>query len=102
MPSVEFSAGNRIEFLHCGAEFFPALIKSIDAASTEIYLETYLFATDDAVRADSILVLQRCGERWRAWWRGPPCLSNGCKAACFVLRPRIRWRHSWNEPFFRC
>ena len=49
MPSVEFSAGNRVEFLHCGAEFFPALIKSIDAASTEIYLETYLFATDDAV-----------------------------------------------------
>lgn len=48
MPSVEFSAGNTIEFLHCGAEFFPALIQSIDAASTEIYLETYLFATDDA------------------------------------------------------
>ena len=48
MPSVEFSAGNTIKFLHCGAEFFPALIKSIDAASAEIYLETYLFATDDA------------------------------------------------------
>ena len=57
MPSVEFSAGNRIEFLHCGAEFFPALIKSIDAASTEIYLETYLFATDDAGMAvlDSLM-----------------------------------------------
>lgn len=48
MSSVELSAGNAIELLHCGAEFFPALIKSIDEAATEIYLETYIFATDDA------------------------------------------------------
>ena len=47
MRSVSFIAGNKITLLHSGAEFFPALIEAIDAASVEIFLETYIFAADE-------------------------------------------------------
>ncbi|MDF3036733.1 MAG: putative phospholipase D/transphosphatidylase [Paucimonas sp.] len=46
MKSLGFTAGNQIDLLHCGAEFFPALIYAIDHAQAEIYLETYIFASD--------------------------------------------------------
>lgn len=46
MRSIEFTAGNNISLLHCGAEFFPALIAAVDAARIDIYLETYIFALD--------------------------------------------------------
>jgi cardiolipin synthase len=47
MRSVLFSAHNRVTLLHSGEEYFPALIAAIDAAQMEIYLETYIFASDD-------------------------------------------------------
>jgi cardiolipin synthase len=47
MRSVKFTAHNNVTLLHCGAEFFPALIAAIDAAKIEIYLETYIFAADE-------------------------------------------------------
>lgn len=43
---MHFLPGNRIELLRNGDEFFPALIAAMDAAATEIRLETYLFAND--------------------------------------------------------
>jgi cardiolipin synthase len=46
MRSVTFTAHNKVTLLHCGAEFFPALIAAVDAARFEIYLETYIFADD--------------------------------------------------------
>jgi cardiolipin synthase A/B len=46
MRGIEFTAGNKIQLLHCGDEFFPALIAAIDAAQVEIYLETYIFSPD--------------------------------------------------------
>lgn len=46
MRSVTFTAHNHVTLLHCGAEFFPALIAAIDAARFEIYLETYIFTLD--------------------------------------------------------
>jgi len=39
-------AGNRIELLENGAEYFPALIAAIEAAEREIYFESYIFAAD--------------------------------------------------------
>jgi len=54
MRSVNYIAKNNLTLLHCGAEFFPALVAAMDAATAEIYLETYIFATDgigDAVKA---------------------------------------------------
>ena len=47
MSAASYSRSNHLSLLHRGAEFFPALIHAIDAAHTEIYLETYIFALDD-------------------------------------------------------
>ena len=47
MSATSYSRSNHLSLLHRGAEFFPALIHAIDAASVEIYLETYIFAVDD-------------------------------------------------------
>ena len=46
-----FTTGNAITLLRSGAEFFPALIEAIDAAETEVWLETYIFADDVSGRA---------------------------------------------------
>ena len=42
----EFVAGNRIDLLRAGTEYFPALEAACDAAAREIYLETYIFEDD--------------------------------------------------------
>ena len=42
--------GNKIQLLQNGTEFFPALIAALDAAQTEIRLETYIFYLDDSGR----------------------------------------------------
>ncbi|HEX2531720.1 MAG TPA: phospholipase D-like domain-containing protein [Burkholderiaceae bacterium] len=47
MRSVIFTAHNNVTLLHCGAEYFPALIATIDAAQVEVFLETYIFAADE-------------------------------------------------------
>jgi cardiolipin synthase len=47
MRSLSFTGNNDITLYHCGAEYFPALIAAFDAARSEIYLETYIFADDE-------------------------------------------------------
>ena len=44
--SNAFLAGNRLQLLHSGGEYFPALIAAIDSACHEVHLETYIFADD--------------------------------------------------------
>jgi len=46
--SVDLVDGNRLALLRSGAEYFPALEQAIGEARREIYLETYIFAEDDA------------------------------------------------------
>jgi cardiolipin synthase len=46
MRSIVYSSGNQISLLHCGAEYFPALVAAFDQATAEIYLETYIFEID--------------------------------------------------------
>jgi len=46
MRPVEFAAHNHVTLLHCGTEYFPALIAELDAARIDIYLETYIFTLD--------------------------------------------------------
>ena len=46
-----FVGGHRLTLLRNGAEYFPALIAGIDAAAREVFLETYIYADDDAGRA---------------------------------------------------
>jgi cardiolipin synthase len=49
--SIEPVPGNRLRLLQNGAEFFPALIAAIDAAHTEVHLETYLVNADPSAAA---------------------------------------------------
>ena len=46
-----FTPGHSIELLRGGVEYFPALLCAIDAAKSEVWIETYIFADDDAGRA---------------------------------------------------
>jgi cardiolipin synthase len=48
---LEPVSGNRLRLLQNGAEFFPALIAAIDAARTEVHLETYIFNADPSAAA---------------------------------------------------
>ena len=46
MPA-EFLPGNRLTLLNSGREYFPALLAELEAAASEIYLESYIFADDE-------------------------------------------------------
>ena len=48
---TDFIGGNRIELLRNGAEYFPALLREIDAARREIHLQTYIYEDDATGRA---------------------------------------------------
>jgi len=43
----EFVAGNRLALLRNGEQYFPALVAAIDAAQSEVFLQTYIFADDE-------------------------------------------------------
>jgi cardiolipin synthase len=43
--------GNHVRLLQSGAEYFPALLAAIDAAHSEIHLETYIFNVDPTAMA---------------------------------------------------
>lgn len=55
-------AGNRVTLLRSGAELFPALVASIDSASRDVRLETYIFADDSAGRTVGA-ALKRAAQR---------------------------------------
>jgi cardiolipin synthase len=42
----ELTAGNRIEVLHNGEQAYPAMLQAIDAASSHVFLSTYIFQTN--------------------------------------------------------
>lgn len=44
---MQFVPGNRLQLLRNGEEYFPALVAAIDAAATEVFLETYIYADDE-------------------------------------------------------
>jgi cardiolipin synthase len=47
MRHVDFLADNEVRLLHCGTDYFPALVEAIEAAQCEVYFETYIFAEDE-------------------------------------------------------
>jgi cardiolipin synthase A/B len=57
--------GNRIELLDSGAQYFPELLRAIDAAQREIFLESYIFEPDvTGIRvADALVLAARRGVR---------------------------------------
>jgi cardiolipin synthase len=56
-------SGNQLRLLQSGAEFFPALIAAIDAARTEVHLETYIFNADPSAETvrDALMRAARRG-----------------------------------------
>jgi len=59
---IEFLPGNKITLLQNGTEYFPALEAAFDAASQEIFLQTYIFAYD-ATGQRIAAALQRAARR---------------------------------------
>src|SRR5215831_123470 len=57
-----FTPGNRVALLRDGAEYFPALIRAVDAAEREVWLESYIFA-DDATGRLVATALSRAAQR---------------------------------------
>ena len=43
---LDYASGNRLTLLKNGGQYFPALVAAIDAATAEVFLETYIFADD--------------------------------------------------------
>ena len=62
MTATSLSAGHALRLLQCGREFFPAMVQAIDASSTEVRLETYIFHFD-ASGCDIAHALCRAGQR---------------------------------------
>ena len=64
---MNYEAGNRVDLLCGGSEFFPALIAAIDAAEDEVYLETYIYHDDDTGRrvTDALVAAARRGVQVR-------------------------------------
>ncbi|MFZ6655422.1 cardiolipin synthase ClsB [Undibacterium sp. TJN19] len=51
MSKLHFIAGNDVQLLQSGEQYFPALIAEINQARHEVYLETYIFASDQTAQA---------------------------------------------------
>ena len=101
---VEPVSGNHVRLLQSGAEFFPALIAAIDAAQSDVHLETYIFNADptgEAVRDALVraagrgvtvrLLIDGVGSReFPVAWLG---LLKAAGASVLVYRPLVSgWR----------
>jgi cardiolipin synthase len=53
---IDYVEGNSVTLLKNGEQFFPALVAAIDAATEEVFLESYIFADDEtgSLIADSL------------------------------------------------
>jgi cardiolipin synthase len=75
--------GNRLTLLRNGEQYFPALVRAIDAARQEVFLETYIFA-DDQTGSLVAAALARAAERGAA----VHLLLDGFGASDFASRYR--------------
>ena len=101
---MRYVAGNRLTLLTNGEQYFPALVEAIDAASEEIFLETYIFADDEtgSLVADALaraaargvrvhLLVDGFGARDLAPRFGEMLIGAGAKI--LVFRPNVSpWR----------
>jgi cardiolipin synthase len=44
---MQYVGGNRLMLLRNGEQYFPALVAAIDAAKSEVFLESYIYADDE-------------------------------------------------------
>ena len=59
--TLEFLDGNKLKLLTNGGAYFPALQHAFDAAQSEIYLETYIFADDTTGRRVAAALVRAAG-----------------------------------------
>ena len=59
--TVDFIGGNKLQLLLNGGTYFPALQQAFDAAKSEIYLETYIFADDRTGRRIAAALVRAAG-----------------------------------------
>ena len=99
--SGSYSSGNHVSLLTSGGEFFPALIKAIDNARSEVRLETYIYADDATGRrvAAALIRAARRGVRVHVAVDGfgsPSFIGNIGKSLLeggvevYVYRPELR------------
>ena len=96
-----FITGNRIALLRSGVEYFPALERAIESATSEIWLETYIFADDPTGRrmAEALCAAAQRGVKvrllvdgWGAKFYLTPALERSMKKAGVELlkyRPEV-------------
>ena len=58
----DYVGGNRVSLLRNGGQYFPALVAAIDAARTEVFVDTVIYA-DDATGSLVTEALARAAER---------------------------------------
>ena len=59
--TLEFLGGNELQLLTNGSAYFPALEQAFDAAQSEIYVETYIFADDETGRRIAAALARAAG-----------------------------------------
>lgn len=104
-------AGNRVDLLTNGAQFFPALIAAIATARQEVFLESYLYEADASglAVADALAHAAARGVRVQVVLDGFGVrrLDAGIRqrwqaagVALIVYRP-LRWDSGWRRPRLR-
>jgi cardiolipin synthase A/B len=59
--TLDYLSGNKLQLLTNGRAYFPALERAIDAAESEIYLETYIFADDQTGKRIAAALVRAAG-----------------------------------------
>jgi len=100
-PGLVTVPGNRLTLLTNGTDYFPALEAALDAATTEVFLETYIFANDATGRRIAAALIRAAsrgvavhvlidgfGVHSYPWPELLPILKEGGVRA-FVFRPKV-------------
>jgi cardiolipin synthase len=64
---MTWTPGNRLTLLRSGAEYFPALLRAIDGAKREVFLESYLFRPDATGRQVSAHLIRAARRHVRVY-----------------------------------
>ena len=108
VPPPQFVGGHALRLLQGGDELFPAMLQAIDAASSQVWLATYIFHEDPAAQrmAEALIAAARRGVAVHVVVDGFGSMSTlptlrrwfaGTSVALEVFRPLDRW-YSWLQP----
>ncbi|MFZ2329321.1 MAG: phospholipase D-like domain-containing protein, partial [Rhodoferax sp.] len=93
MTANPLSGGHHLQLLQGGADFFPALLAAIDAATDEVRLETYIFHFDASGERVAV-ALERAAQRGVAVYLVMDGIGTPMVPAQWILRfeqAGVRW-----------